>query len=86
MIFQSIDESDERLQTSFRLLLTLPAGGKRRRTVKCPPACLSVCLSLPSTASATAAGGFATEVGRRQQISIDAAAERHAGRVNLARL
>jgi len=44
---------------------------------------VSVRLSSRSTASA-AAGGFAAEVGRRQQISLDSsdAAARHAGRVN----
>ena len=41
--------------------------GKRHKTVKCP----SVCLSVPSIDKAATAGGFAAELGRGQQISID---------------
>ena len=53
--------------------------GRRHKTIELP----SVCLSRRSTATA-AAGGFAAEVGRRQQISIDSCCSaRLAGRVNI---
>jgi len=58
---------------------------KRHKTVECPSARPSVCLSPRSTAaSAAAASGFAAEVGRlySRYRSIAAAAARHAGRVN----
>ena len=53
--------------------------GRRHKTVECP----SVRLSRRSTATA-AAGGFAAEVGRRQQLSIDSCCSaRLAGRISI---
>ena len=49
--------------------------GKRRVTVECPSVRLSVRLSHRSTAAA-AAGGFAAELGRGHQISIDGCCRR----------
>ena len=68
-------DNDTRWRHSLTLYAVRIVCDKRRKTVECPSARLSVCLSRRSAAAA-AAGGFAAAVGRAQQISIDSCCSR----------